>query len=274
MEFTGERMIPAHNKEREIYMEHIARYDFASQFIVGKTVLDIACGSGYGANLLLKNGAKFVYGIDISDEAIAYCKKNYKNKNLQFNVGNVEKIPMNNESVDVIVSFETLEHVNEDAQNKFMIEINRILKKDGILLISTPNALVSPIGNKYHLKELSCSEFENYLKSNFKFVKIYFQSDIQASYIFSPEMMVDKQKNELLKINKIVKYAEGDAYFFIAVCSKQKYLEDILEEVCLFSDEERKILLREINVKNEIIKKSEKLVIERDNYIKELENRK
>ena len=72
MRYTGERMIPEFNEGEEIYLEHITRYIFASQFIKDKIVLDIACGSGYGSDYLLKNGARKVIGVDISKETVEY----------------------------------------------------------------------------------------------------------------------------------------------------------------------------------------------------------
>ena len=274
MKFTGERMIPERNKDREIYMEHIARYSFALQFVKNKKVLDIACGSGYGSQMIIENGAKHVTGVDISEEAILYCKNEYQHKNLEFKVGNVAKIPLEDDSVDVIISFETLEHVNEDVQREFLLEINRVLKRDGFLVISTPNSLVSPVGNEFHLKELNKDEFEIYLKSCFKSVKIYYQSDIQASYIFSEKTMQNKLEKDVFDINKIVNYKKNESYFLIAVCSNVNDDEnDIKENITLFNDKERKALLNEISIRNEIITNSEKLVVERDEYIKELEER-
>ena len=89
----------------------MTRYIFSSQFVKGKVVLDIACGSGYGTDYLLKVGAVKVIGVDISDEAISYCKDKYSRSGMEFLVGSVEKIPVESNSIDIIVSFETIEHV-------------------------------------------------------------------------------------------------------------------------------------------------------------------
>ena len=78
MKFTGERMIPDENRHDAIYAEHLNRYFFASHFVKNRTVLDIASGSGYGSEILQKAGARRVYGVDISEEAIEFGKELYK----------------------------------------------------------------------------------------------------------------------------------------------------------------------------------------------------
>lgn len=92
LQFTGERIVP----EKTPYMcfqQHINRYHFASRLVRNKEVLDIACGTGYGSDYLIKNGAESVIGVDISEEAIDYANNNYKNENLTFIIGDATKLP-------------------------------------------------------------------------------------------------------------------------------------------------------------------------------------
>lgn len=186
IQFTGERMIPQYNKGELIYLEHISRYYFAKQFIKNKIVLDIACGSGYGTNYLFQSGAKKVIGIDISNETIAYCQRKYKNKNISFLQGNIEKpLPFSTNEFDVIVSMETIEHLHN--QKSFLNECKRILKKNGILIISTPNALVYPKGNKFHINEFTPKEFKKILLRYFKYVELFYQNNIISNYIMDSE---------------------------------------------------------------------------------------
>lgn len=228
MEFTGERMMPEFNKGSEIYIEHLSRYIFASQFIKDKVVLDIACGSGYGSDYLMKNGASKVIGVDISEESVNYCKNKYNKDNLRFAIGSVVNIPVEDNSVDVIVSFETIEHVGGEDQIVFMKEIKRVLKKDGILLISTPNIEVSPQGNPFHIKELRLDEFENLLKNNFSFNKIFFQENIEGNFILPKDVLLEDEisnaSDNRFYGGKIGKINPNDSTYFIAVCSDEKIL--------------------------------------------------
>jgi O-antigen biosynthesis protein len=218
MEFTGERMIPEFNQGQEIYLEHITRYMFASQFVSGKVVLDIACGSGYGSDYLSKAGAKKIIGVDISEETIEYCKKNYPDNGIEFLQGSVDKIPLADKSVDIIVSFETIEHVDEKAQLNFLKEVKRVLRPEGIFVVSTPNSLIYPKGNEFHLKELNPEEFNNVLKKNFKNVEMFYQDDVECSYVYSQENL--ENLNNSLGISKMADTIKAmDSMYLVAVCS-------------------------------------------------------
>jgi ubiquinone/menaquinone biosynthesis C-methylase UbiE len=224
MDFTGERMIPDDNRELEIYLEHIARYKFASQLGKGKDVLDIACGSGYGSDFLVKAGAKHVVGVDISEEAIRYCKWKYTDDALDFVVGSVERIPMEDNSVDLVVSFETIEHVDEDAQKAFLSEIRRVLRSDGRLLMSTPNVDFFPKGNPFHVHELTQDEFTSMLGEKFENVSLYFQNNTQASSIFSAVQLrreFDAEDGDGIGMLKINVLPEVSSLYFLALCGNQ-----------------------------------------------------
>ncbi|KKP68375.1 MAG: Glycosyltransferase, group 2 family protein [Candidatus Moranbacteria bacterium GW2011_GWE1_35_17] len=222
MKFTGERMIPEFNSGSKIYLEHISRYFFANQFIKGKNVLDIACGSGYGSEIFFNNGANSVLGVDISEETIKYCKNKYPN--IKFKAGSVEKIPAGDKSIDVIVSFETIEHVDEGAQEAFMREVNRVLRDDGILILSTPNALVYEKGNEFHIKELTPDELNSLLVENDFEYEIFFQESVDSNYIFSAKEIENSCMNEgngVIFENK-EKRLPWDARYLIVVCTKTK----------------------------------------------------
>ena len=103
-----ERMVPEEAHAR-IFWEHIARYRFAKDFVRGKRVLDIACGEGYGAAALAKAGAASVTGVDISRDACERARRKY---GLDARTGDAQAIPVPDRSIDLIVSFETIEHVD------------------------------------------------------------------------------------------------------------------------------------------------------------------
>jgi len=182
MKTTGERMIP--KIEDGTYFEHLHRYAFADEFVNNKIVLDIASGEGYGSFLLAKN-ADFVYGVDISEEAITYAKKNNRKDNLEFRVGNTSKIPLDSNSVDIVVSFETIEH--HDQHDEMMKEIKRVLKKDGKLIISSPNKKYysdeNNTTNHFHIKELHEDEFKMLLNNYFRSTKFLNQNLLISSVL-------------------------------------------------------------------------------------------
>ena len=127
MEFTGERYVPAVGGE--IRHEHLHRYAFASEFVRGKQVLDIACGEGYGSEMLARAAAR-VIGVDISPEAIDHATRSYGSRNgLQFLQGSAAALPLDDASIDVIVSFETIEH--HAQHEEMMAEFSRVLRPTG-----------------------------------------------------------------------------------------------------------------------------------------------
>ncbi|MBV8834528.1 MAG: class I SAM-dependent methyltransferase, partial [Acidobacteriaceae bacterium] len=121
--FTGERFTSAESGQIEI--EHVHRYVLARHFCRGKDVLDIASGEGYGSALLAQV-ARSVIGVDVADEAIAHAAHNYGCERLSFRLGAAEQLPLADASVDVVVSFETLEHFY--AHGQFLAEIRRVLR--------------------------------------------------------------------------------------------------------------------------------------------------
>lgn len=224
MKFTGERMIPEFNEGQELYLEHIARYSFASQFCQDKVVLDIACGSGYGSDLLVDSKAKKVFGVDISRETINYCRNHYNNKNIQFIEGGVDNIPISDKSIDLVVSFETLEHVNERIQKKFLNETDRILKKEGIFIVSTPNTRMFSEKNPFHKKELKPDEFEFLLKKYFKYVFLFYQDNVLSNFVLSSNQLGKKHNkiSEEIRVSNTIIIEPQSSIYIIAVCSNSK----------------------------------------------------
>lgn len=116
---------------------HMNRYLAAKQYVQGKRVLDVACGEGYGTRLLKSWGAAEVIGVDISAEAIEKASALFSAEGVQFLRHAAEQLPFENDSFDVIVSFETIEHV--DSPERFLEEIRRVVKFSGTVLLSCPN---------------------------------------------------------------------------------------------------------------------------------------
>lgn len=206
MEFTGERFVP--EVHGNIELEHLHRYLQACEIAIGKVVLDIASGEGYGS-AMLANRADKVIGVDISVEAVKHARKCYKKENLEYKVGGCADISLPDASVDMVVSFETIEH--HDQHEQMMQEIKRVLRPTGILLISSPDKYhysVEPgYSNPYHIKELYQHEFKQLLENYFKNVAYFGQRIIYGSGIFTESLPTPTLS--YLQENEIVREATG-----------------------------------------------------------------
>jgi ubiquinone/menaquinone biosynthesis C-methylase UbiE len=179
LEFTGERMVPE-GCDPDTFWQHIYRYRFASRFVAGKAVLDIACGEGYGSAALEKAGAASVVGVDISEEACAHARQKY---GIDARQGSAENIPLPDGSVDAVVSFETIEHVEKPG--KLLDECFRVLRPGGRLIVSTPNRDIytePDQSNPYHCSEMNESEFESLLSKRFPRWRMYVQMPNRAPW--------------------------------------------------------------------------------------------
>lgn len=159
--------------------EHVHRYNEALKHIKSNdTVLDIACGTGFGTDILAAQatGGKVIGG-DISAETIAECTQQWARPNIAFRVLDGTALDFPDAYFDVIVSFETIEHTT--SYRKMLNEFARVLKPSGKLVLSTPNAAItSPdgvIGNPYHTQEFRLEELKQLLKEAFPFVEMYGQ---------------------------------------------------------------------------------------------------
>lgn len=185
-DWTGERL------ESFIYsrdaVEHLHRYALVAAYVEGKEVLDIACGEGYGSNLM-STTAKFVKGVDIDAQTVAAAKVKYAKSNLHFQTGSATQIPLDDQSIDVVVSFETIEH---HGQHEEMItEIKRVLRPNGIMIISTPDKLYYSdkrnFNNKFHVKELYKQEFVDLIAPKFTKLQLLAQTYCNGNSIIQDE---------------------------------------------------------------------------------------
>jgi SAM-dependent methyltransferase len=160
--------LPVMEGSGEVERIHLARYDFASRYVAGKSVLDLATGIGYGAARLRNGGgAAAVTGADISAEAIAVAREQYGGSGVDYRVVGGGPLPFADGCFDVVVSLETIEHTPDPGG--FVSELRRVLKPGGPLIISTPNRTFHSLGrripwNPHHTTELKVSAFHQLLQ--------------------------------------------------------------------------------------------------------------
>jgi len=221
LDFTGERFIPT--EVGEIRYEHMHRYGWVQGLCAGLAVLDIACGEGYGSALLAKM-ANTVIGVDISQDAVDHASRNYSGqKNLGFLQGSATEIPAADHSFDIVVSFETLEHLAE--QEQMLAELRRVLKPTGILVISSPNKKVYSdernYVNEFHVKELYFDEFDALLRRHFGAARYFGQRFLTGSAMLPLDASADHYDAILLEDGqaKAATLLSDQNMYFVAVCA-------------------------------------------------------
>lgn len=182
MDCTGERYMP--EVDGDWTLEHTHRYFLARELAAGKAVLDIACGEGYGSRMLAET-AESVVGVDISGETVDAARARYPHPRLSFLRGDAVAIPLPDSSVDLVTSFETIEHL---ADHEGMLrEIRRVLRPEGLLLISSPDKYEYSdrpgFVNAFHVKELYRDEFEELLRQHFAHVRLLGQRIVFGSLV-------------------------------------------------------------------------------------------
>ncbi|MHB8464573.1 MAG: class I SAM-dependent methyltransferase [Acidimicrobiales bacterium] len=165
MDFSGERLVIGASQQCD-EVEHVARYRFAASYVAERVVVDIACGTGYGTAMLAAGSPVSVVGVDISPDAVAHALAHYAG---EYVVGDVTTFG-DDEAYDLVVSFETIEHVEDAAAA--LANLHRILRPSGQLIVSSPfRPLTSPWArsaastprNKFHVREFVPSELESLL---------------------------------------------------------------------------------------------------------------
>ncbi len=153
----------ANSEELKNFINHSKFYEFAAQFVKGKTAADIGCGSGYGCDILKKAGAARVYGADASAAAVRFARGRYGDC-AEFSIQDVTDLnKYEDDMADVAVASEVLEHVKEyGVEDRAIGELKRITRSAGLIIIGTPN-------NEMLLKDhgFFFDEIDGLLKNNF-----------------------------------------------------------------------------------------------------------
>ncbi len=234
--FTGERFLP--EVRGPIWYEHWHRYAMAAGVAEGKRVLDAACGEGYGSFLLAQNAAA-VTGVDVAPTAIEHARTRYARPNLSFATASVTALPLPSASVDVVVSFETIEHLRE--QEAMLGEFRRVLAPDGVLVISSPNRPVynegGGIENHFHVRELDRAELADLLAAGFPQQAWYGQRVVAQSALWAEDDRGAPTSCIALVDDKPVSArAAAPPMYFVVVCAAKNVALPVLPALSLFDD--------------------------------------
>jgi SAM-dependent methyltransferase len=204
-----ERFVPAEMHGELVEAEHVARYSWATAFCGSRRVLDAGCGTGYGAGMLRAAGATEVVAVDLS-EAVIEVARNDAPEGVVCEVGDLRSLSYPDDSFDLVVCFEVIEHVEE--QDRVLDELARVLRPDGLLLISSPNRGHYVPGNPHHRHEYVPLELREALESRFGAVRLLSQHAMLASAISSPHERFDRARTE-----RLVEPGEQDEIYTLAI---------------------------------------------------------
>lgn len=220
LRFTGERYLPS--EAGEIRVEHYHRYSAILPLLKDKLVLDLASGEGYGA-ALMSSSAAGVLGVDINRETIRHAAATYCDiSNLRFECGCATQTGAADCDFDIVISFETIEHLAEQAE--MLGEIRRVLKPDGLLVISSPNRPIYSNSRKYcnefHVKELDFAEFDALLGPHFGQIEYYGQRLAMGTVIQPLSENLDEYSaysDDGIEVQQRT-FSLRDPMYFLAVC--------------------------------------------------------
>lgn len=236
--FTGERFTP--EIKGAIWYEHWHRYSVMLPVARGRRVLDAACGEGYGSWLLAQSAAEVV-GVDIDTVAIGHARARYATRtNLRYVQASCTALPLPEASVDLIVSFETIEHL--EGQQAMLAEFSRVLTPGGALVISSPNKATyseeSGYANEFHVRELFRDELSAMLGAHFPQQVWYGQRVLAHSLLWKEqqEALGGTQIVELVDDRVELRAAPAPPMYFVVVCGAHESVLPQFSALSLFDD--------------------------------------
>lgn len=273
MAFTGERFTP--ETLGEIWHEHWHRYCAILDLAKHKVVVDVACGEGYGSALLAQT-ARQVIGLDRSEDVIRHAHARYGERpELAFACASVTDMPLADASVDLIVTFETIEHIKE--QEGAIRECRRVLRPDGVLVVSSPNRPVYSEArnyrNEFHVRELNREELASILTPLFPQQHWYAQRLLFSSLIWSEVQTDSGFSAYTVGGERAIKLsAPADPMYFIVVCGGEAASLPRLDEISVFTDREQSIY-REFERATQAERRIYTMYLEQERQISELQAR-
>jgi SAM-dependent methyltransferase len=235
--FTGERFIP-HQTDPILALEHYHRYCFASRLVQNKIVLDMACGEGYGSAFLSKY-ADAVVGIDGDSAAVDHAQKKYSSiPNLRFETGRCEDSPADSHGFDMVVAFELLEHLDLGDQARFLENVRRVLKQDGMFIVSSPDrneyAEAHQSRNEFHKHEMTLPELRQFLGGYFPHVHLCAQRVLSLSALWQLEGWKGAPFSFFSRKDLLEEIPAGESFspplYIIALCSDSPLPDNALTE--------------------------------------------
>ena len=172
LELTGERTLPDVPEENYWFRRHLVVYEWVAARVAGRRVVDMACGEGYGSDVLAQS-ARSVVGVDANPEAHEHARLRYVRPNLRFERDLVESFA---EPCDAVVFLQTIEHV-QDA-GAILEHFKSMIEPGGVAYVSTPNLLtLAPPGaeksdNPWHVREYRAAEFQELCEAHFDRVEL------------------------------------------------------------------------------------------------------
>jgi 2-polyprenyl-3-methyl-5-hydroxy-6-metoxy-1,4-benzoquinol methylase len=170
---TGERTLPDVPEENYWYQRHLVVYEWIRERVAGLRVVDMACGEGYGSDVLARSAAQVV-GVDANPEAHEHARLRYTRENLRFERNLVELF---DEPCDAVVFLQTIEHVANPGE--VLEHFKAMVAPGGMVVVSTPNVLTlapegaEKSGNPWHLKEYRPEEFRALCEAHFATVELH-----------------------------------------------------------------------------------------------------
>ncbi|WP_052350775.1 methyltransferase domain-containing protein [Paenibacillus gorillae] len=241
--FSGERLVV--NQEvkthyADVYEEHLSRYELACRYVNGLRVLDAACGAGYGSAMLSQAGAVEVLGVDVDSDSVRLAERDYSRAGVRFATADVLALPFADEEFDAVISFETIEHVDQGAA--WIAESARVLKAGGLFIVSTPNRTVTnpPLYyeeqpfNLFHRFEYRTAELAGELLVHYDIEAMYGQNPVDdsrfASLNWLRQMSGLEQGREASRIMEpqghqpipLSQFKSTEPMYVIAVCRKKR----------------------------------------------------
>lgn len=213
---TGERLIPHAQHGELVHAEHLARYQLATALAPGRRVLDAACGEGYGTAMLAAAGGAPAVGADLDEPTVERARERYPA--CEFQAADIAALPFADGAFDLVVSFETIEHV-PDAEAA-LAELARVLAPEGLLLVSTPNTHEYLVDNEFHTREFSHEEFAAVLAGRFASVRLLYQHNWLLSAVLDERTLREDSAARPLELDvrKTVALEPGHELYTLALC--------------------------------------------------------